>query len=45
MLVDSIAMAERLAVEIPERARALMARHWPGALTLVLPRARRAVLR
>ena len=37
VLVDSIAMAESLAVEIPERARALMARHWPGALTLVLP--------
>ena len=36
VLVDSIAMAERLAAEIPERARALMARHWPGALTLVL---------
>jgi L-threonylcarbamoyladenylate synthase len=37
VLVDSIAMVERLAVEIPERARALMTRHWPGALTLVLP--------
>src|SRR5258707_2350786 len=37
VLVDSIAMVERLAVEIPERARALMARHSPGALTLVLP--------
>jgi L-threonylcarbamoyladenylate synthase len=36
VLVDSIAMAERIAAEIPERARALMARHWPGALTLVL---------
>ena len=36
VLVDSIAMAERLAAEIPERARALMTRHWPGALTLVL---------
>ena len=36
VLVDSIAMVERLAVEIPERARALMTRHWPGALTLVL---------
>jgi len=36
VLVDSIAMVERLAVEVPERARALMARHWPGALTLVL---------
>jgi L-threonylcarbamoyladenylate synthase len=36
VLVDSIAMVERLAIEIPERARALMERHWPGALTLVL---------
>jgi len=36
VLVDSIAMVERLAAEVPERARALMARHWPGALTLVL---------
>jgi L-threonylcarbamoyladenylate synthase len=36
VLVDSLAMAERIAAEIPERARALMARHWPGALTLVL---------
>ena len=37
VLVDSIAMAERLAAGVPPRARALMARHWPGALTLVLP--------
>lgn len=36
VLVDSIAMAERLVAAIPARARALMARHWPGALTLVL---------
>jgi len=36
VLVDSIAMAERLATTIPARARELMARHWPGALTLVL---------
>ena len=36
VLVDSIAMTERLALTIPPRARALMARHWPGALTLVL---------
>ena len=36
VLVDSVAMAERIAAEIPERARALMTRHWPGALTLVL---------
>ncbi|MBI2204156.1 MAG: threonylcarbamoyl-AMP synthase [Candidatus Rokubacteria bacterium] len=34
VLVDGLAMAERIA-EIPERAQALIARHWPGALTLV----------
>ena len=37
VLVDSIAMAESLAREISPVARALMATHWPGALTLVLP--------
>src|SRR5262249_59444558 len=31
---------ERLATTIPVTARALMARHWPGALTLVLAAAR-----
>ena len=36
VLVDSIPMASALAVEIPEGALDLMARHWPGALTLVL---------
>jgi L-threonylcarbamoyladenylate synthase len=36
VLVDSLAMAESLAEEIPPPARTLMARHWPGALTLVL---------
>ncbi|HET7343472.1 MAG TPA: L-threonylcarbamoyladenylate synthase [Methylomirabilota bacterium] len=36
VLVDSVAMVERVAAEIPPRARELMARHWPGALTLVL---------
>jgi L-threonylcarbamoyladenylate synthase len=41
VLVDSVAMAETIAV-IPPLARAFMDRHWPGALTLVLP-ARRAV--
>ena len=35
VLVDSVAMAERVA-EVTPRARELMARHWPGALTLVL---------
>jgi L-threonylcarbamoyladenylate synthase len=36
ILVDSIAMVESVALEVPARGRALMARHWPGALTLVL---------
>jgi L-threonylcarbamoyladenylate synthase len=36
VLVDSEAMVETVAAEIPARARALMARHWPGPLTLVL---------
>lgn len=36
VLVDSVSMAERLAVDIPPGARELMARHWPGPLTLVL---------
>lgn len=35
--VRSIEQAERLAI-IGETARALMERHWPGPLTLVLPR-------
>ncbi len=35
VLVDSIAMAETVA-EISSAARALMERHWPGALTLVM---------
>lgn len=35
VLVDSIAMAGTIA-EVGDRARALAARHWPGALTLVL---------
>jgi L-threonylcarbamoyladenylate synthase len=43
VLVDSLAMAERVA-EVTARARELMARHWPGALTLVL-RARAGVPR
>ena len=41
ILVESVAMAETVA-EVSADARALMARHWPGALTLVL-RARSAV--
>jgi L-threonylcarbamoyladenylate synthase len=36
VLVDSLAMAESLALEVPARARALIAVHWPGPLTLVL---------
>jgi len=36
VLVDSIEMVTELAAAIPDGARALMARHWPGALTLVL---------
>jgi L-threonylcarbamoyladenylate synthase len=34
VIVDGVAMAETIA-EIPDRARPLIARHWPGALTLV----------
>ncbi len=36
VLVDSLAMAETVACVTPA-ARDLMMRHWPGALTLVLP--------
>jgi L-threonylcarbamoyladenylate synthase len=36
VLVDAPAAVERVAT-LTERARALIARHWPGALTLVLP--------
>jgi L-threonylcarbamoyladenylate synthase len=35
VLVDGVEMAERIAV-IPDRAHELIARHWPGALTLVV---------
>ena len=37
VLVDSVAMLERLVVAVPAPARALIDRHWPGPLTLVLP--------
>ncbi len=37
VLIDGEAMLARLCAEVPARARALMARHWPGALTLALP--------
>lgn len=36
VLVDSVAMAETVA-RVDGRAETLMARYWPGALTLVLP--------
>jgi L-threonylcarbamoyladenylate synthase len=36
VLVDSLAMVERVAREVPARARRLMDRYWPGPLTLVL---------
>ena len=36
VLVDSLVMAERIG-DFGPRARALAARHWPGALTLVVP--------
>jgi L-threonylcarbamoyladenylate synthase len=36
VLVDSVTMAEAVA-EVSPTARALMTRHWPGALTLVMP--------
>lgn len=35
VLVDSIKMAESLALEVSDLARRLMAAYWPGALTLV----------
>jgi L-threonylcarbamoyladenylate synthase len=41
VLVDSIDMAAGLAARISDGARALMARHWPGPLTLVLEAAAR----
>jgi L-threonylcarbamoyladenylate synthase len=37
VLVRDLAMAARLAVEVPPVARRLAARFWPGPLTLVLP--------
>ena len=37
VLVDDVQQAERLA-EVDDRARALMARFWPGGLTIILPR-------
>lgn len=37
VLVDSIAMVARVAGSIPPAAEPLMARHWPGPLTLIVP--------
>lgn len=37
VLVDSLEMAARVAAEVPARAHRLIARHWPGPLTLILP--------
>jgi L-threonylcarbamoyladenylate synthase len=37
VLVDGLEMLERLCLPVPPLARELMRRHWPGALTLVLP--------
>jgi L-threonylcarbamoyladenylate synthase len=37
VIVDSVEMLERLVVAVPDAARALIARYWPGPLTLVLP--------
>jgi L-threonylcarbamoyladenylate synthase len=36
VLVESIAMAASLVADLSGQARGLMARHWPGPLTLVL---------
>jgi len=36
ILVASVEQAEQIALEIPEKARRLMEKYWPGALTLVL---------
>lgn len=37
VLVDDVAQAEKLA-DVDQRARTLMARFWPGGLTIILPR-------
>lgn len=37
VLVSGVEDAEKLAVEMPDAARALMQAHWPGALTIILP--------
>jgi L-threonylcarbamoyladenylate synthase len=42
VLVDSVEMADLLVADLPDHARRLIARYWPGPLTLVL-RARPSV--
>lgn len=37
VLITARAMLEQLVARVPARAEELMARHWPGPLTLVLP--------
>ncbi len=37
ILVDSLTMAIEVTAEIPSIARRLIARYWPGPLTLILP--------
>lgn len=37
VLVDAVEMVDAVAASVPASARRLMARHWPGPLTLVLP--------
>ena len=37
MLIEGEEMLARLCAEVPPRARQLMVKHWPGALTLALP--------
>ncbi|HEX5415061.1 MAG TPA: L-threonylcarbamoyladenylate synthase, partial [Chloroflexota bacterium] len=38
LLVDQIAEVEQVAAEIPEAARVLMEKFWPGGLTILLPK-------
>src|ERR1700694_1525563 len=38
VLVADVAQALALTVAVPDSARRLMAKYWPGPLTLVLPR-------
>lgn len=36
ILVSDVSQVEKLALEIPEKARSLMEKYWPGALTIIL---------